>query len=87
MVNPARLIVVVAFTRTDGGRLLPAYDPMQFSTQEEATHMARYLAQSCAGVLAWTRDADADTGTYGPPTIRFSLVTCRSWSDFAARPI
>ncbi|ATU91465.1 hypothetical protein BLM14_20125 (plasmid) [Phyllobacterium zundukense] len=71
MANPARLIVVVAFTRTDGGRLLPAYDPMQFNTEEEATHMARYLAATCAGVLAWSRDADPATSTYGPPTILF----------------
>ena len=69
--TPARLIVVGAYTRTDGGKLVPAYDPMQSNTEEDAMHMARYLAASCAGVLAWSRDADADTGTYGPPTILF----------------
>ena len=71
MANLARLIVVIAFTRTDGGRLLPAYDPMQFNTEEEATQMARYLAATCAGVLAWSCEADLDTGTYGQPTILF----------------
>ncbi|MBZ9605238.1 hypothetical protein [Phyllobacterium chamaecytisi] len=69
--HPARLIVVVAFSRADNGQLVPAYDPMQFETPEEATRMARYLAVKCAGVLAWVRDAQPDAGGYGPPTILF----------------
>ena len=69
--TPARLIVVVAFTRTDGGRLLPAYDPMQFTREDDATQMARYLAATSAGVLAWSCDPDPDTGIYGPPAILF----------------
>ncbi|PSH68510.1 hypothetical protein CU102_12095 [Phyllobacterium brassicacearum] len=69
--DTARHILVVAFTRADDCQLVPAYDPMQFDTEGDATRMARSLAASCAGVLAWSRDADADTGTYGPPTILF----------------
>ncbi|WP_271894383.1 hypothetical protein [Candidatus Phyllobacterium onerii] len=69
--HPADLIVVVAFSRADNGQLVPAYDPMQFDTPEEATRMARYLAVKCAGVLAWVRDVQPETGGYGPPTILF----------------
>ncbi|UXN59120.1 hypothetical protein [Phyllobacterium zundukense] len=43
-----RLIVVVAFSRADNGQLVPAYDPVQFDTAEDATRMARYLAVQCA---------------------------------------
>ncbi len=35
--DTARHILVVAFTRTDDGELVPAYDPMQFNTEEDAT--------------------------------------------------
>ncbi|MDR6635524.1 hypothetical protein J2X72_004338 [Phyllobacterium sp. 1468] len=69
--HPAHLIVVVAFSRADNGLLVPAYDPMQFDTPEEATRMARYLAVKCAGVLAWIRDAQPEAGGYGSPTILF----------------
>ncbi|UXN58427.1 hypothetical protein [Phyllobacterium zundukense] len=69
--HPARLIVVVAFSRAGNGQLVPAYDPMQFDTPEEATRMARYLSVKCAGVVAWVRDAQPDAGEYGPPTILF----------------
>ena len=64
--HPAGLIVVVAFSRADNRQLVPAYDPMQFDTPEEATRMARYLAVKCAGVLAWVRDVQPETGGYGP---------------------
>ncbi len=69
--DPYPLIVVVAFKRTDDGQLVPAYDPMQFDTEDDAIRMARTLAGSCAGVLAWSREADPDTGPYGQPTILF----------------
>jgi hypothetical protein len=71
MANPARLILVVTFSRADNGELVPAYEPMQFDTPEDATRMARCLASECAGVLAWSRDAQPDVGSYGPPTILF----------------
>jgi hypothetical protein len=65
------LIVVVAFSRTDNGELAPAYYPMQFHAPEDAVRMARSLAAGCAGVLAWSREAQAVIGEYGPPTILF----------------
>ncbi|CAN7425109.1 hypothetical protein LJR231_002750 [Phyllobacterium sp. LjRoot231] len=69
--HPARPVVVIAFSRADNGELVPAYDPMQFDTQEDATRMARYLAAKCTGVLAWSREAQPVIGEYGPPTILF----------------
>jgi len=33
--------------------------------------VARYLAARDAGGLAWSRDAHADIGAYGTPTILF----------------
>jgi hypothetical protein len=50
---------------------VPAYDPMQFDTLEEAVQMARHLTAGYAGVLAWSRDAGPNNGAYGPPTIQF----------------
>lgn len=61
----ARLIVVVAFSRADNDELVPVYDPMQFDTPEDAIRMARYLAATCAGVLAWSREVQPDIGAYG----------------------
>lgn len=58
----ACLVVVVAFSRAENGDLVPAYDPMQFDTQEDATRMARYLATKRAGVLAWSREVQPVIG-------------------------
>ena len=69
--HPARLVVVIAFSRADNGELARAYDPMQFDTHEDATRRARYLAVKCAGVLAWSREAQPTIGEYGPSTILF----------------
>jgi hypothetical protein len=67
----ARLIVVVAFSRTDNDKLVPTCDPMQFDTPEGAVRMARYLTAECAGVLAWSREAQPDIAAFCPPTVRF----------------
>jgi hypothetical protein len=71
MTQPARLIVIVAFSRADNGELVPACCPMLFDTPEEILRVARYLAARDAGGLAWSRDAHADIGAYGTPTILF----------------
>jgi hypothetical protein len=68
MANPARLIVVVASSCTDSGELVPASDPMQFDTPEEAVRVARYLA---GNMPAYWRGAEPEIGGYGPPTILF----------------
>lgn len=71
MAHLTRLIVVVAFSRADNGAIVPVYDPMQFSSEEDAVRMARYLAAEHAGVLAWSREELTGIGDYGPSTVLF----------------
>jgi len=75
MTHTMRLIVVDAFSRADNGELVPAYNPIQFNTEEDAVRMARYLAAQHAGVLAWSFDEQSGTGEYGPPTVLFQSGT------------
>lgn len=66
-----KLVVLAAFTKTDDGELVPAFEPRQVDTEERAIREARLLASHYAGVMAWSRDADPTLGDYGPPTILF----------------
>jgi hypothetical protein len=82
--HPARLIVVVAFSRADNGQLVPAYDPMQFDTPEDATRMARYLA---GNVLASWRGFAMYSLMWEAMRLRrscFNLATYRSWNNHQA---
>jgi hypothetical protein len=67
----SKLVVLAAFTKTDEGELVPAFEPRQVDTEERAIREARLMASQYAGVLAWSRDADPALGDYGPPTILF----------------
>ena len=67
----ARMIVVVAFSRADNDELVPAYDPMQFDTPEEAVRMACCLTAKCADVPAWSREVQPDIAAFGLPTALF----------------
>ena len=67
----SKLIVLAAFTKTDEGEFVPAFEPRQVDTEERAVREARLLASHYAGVMAWSRDADPAIGEYGPPTILF----------------
>jgi hypothetical protein len=69
--DPVRLIVVMAFSRSDDGELVPAFDAMQFDSEDRALRSARELASKHVGVLAWAREAEPDIGEYGPPTVLF----------------
>ncbi|NTS31304.1 hypothetical protein HQ945_08550 [Phyllobacterium sp. BT25] len=69
--DPVRLIVVMAFDRSDEGELVPAFEAMQFDSEDRAMRSARELARKHDGVLAWARDAQPDVGEYGPPTVLF----------------
>jgi hypothetical protein len=66
-----KLVVLAAFTKTDDGELVPAFEPRQIDTEERAIREARLMTSQYAGVLAWSRDADPALGDYGPPNILF----------------
>ncbi len=69
--DPVRLIVVMAFDRSDEGELVPAFEAVQFDVEERAVRTSRDLAPKHVGVIAWVREAEPDVGEYGPPTILF----------------
>ena len=69
--DPVRLIVVMAFDRSDEGELVPAFDAAQFDSEDRAMRSARELADKHVGVLAWSREVEPDIGEYGPPTVLF----------------
>ncbi|MDR6632377.1 hypothetical protein J2X72_001161 [Phyllobacterium sp. 1468] len=69
--DPVRLIVVMAFDRSEEGELVPAFEAMQFDFEDRAIRCARDLASQHVGVLAWVREAELDIGEYGPPTVLF----------------
>jgi hypothetical protein len=66
-----KLIVVVAFDRSDDGELLTAFGPADQQSEERAVRLARTLITKHAGVIAWSREAHPDIGEYGPPTTLF----------------
>ncbi|WP_404928132.1 hypothetical protein [Phyllobacterium calauticae] len=71
MTQPAKLIVVMAFDRSDNGDLIPAFEAVQFDSEERALRSGKNLAGQHIGVLAWAREAQPDIGEYGPPTVLF----------------
>jgi hypothetical protein len=71
MSTSGKLVVLAAFDRNDEGDLVPAFDARQVDTAERAVREAKLLASYHAGVVAWSRDADAAKGEYGPPVVLF----------------
>ena len=71
MAEKTKPIVLAAFDRNDEGELVPAFEPRQVDSEERAKREARMMADSHAGVVAWSRDADPLIGEYGPPTILY----------------
>lgn len=57
-----KLVVLAAFTKTDDGQVVPAFEPRQVDTQERAVREERLMASQFAGVMAWSRDADPVLG-------------------------
>lgn len=69
MSTKGKLIVLAAFVRNEDGELVPAFDPRQVETAARARLDALLLGDHYAGVVAWSRKADAAAGDYGPPMI------------------
>jgi hypothetical protein len=55
MTRSTRLIVVMAFDLADNGERVPAFDAMQFDSEDRAIRTARDLSNKHHGVLAWPR--------------------------------
>jgi hypothetical protein len=66
-----KLIVVVAFDRDEEGELQPAFGPADQISEDRAVRVAKALANTHAGVIAWSREANPQIGEYGPPTVLF----------------
>jgi hypothetical protein len=47
----------MAFSRTDGGEIVSAFDAAQFDSEERAFRSADELADKNVGVIAWSREA------------------------------
>jgi hypothetical protein len=57
MTHPSHRIVVMAFSRTDGGEIVSAFDAAKFDSEERALRSADELAGKDVGVIAWSREA------------------------------
>lgn len=66
-----KLVVVMAFDFGEDGELGPAGEPEEAQSEEQAVRKAKVLAQSHAGVLAWSRVANPNLGEYGEPVELF----------------
>jgi hypothetical protein len=62
-----KLVVLMAFDRNEEGALQPAFEPRQMPDERRAIQSAKEMATRHAGVIAWSRSADARIGDYGPP--------------------
>jgi len=71
--------VVVSFTATDDE--IAADQPQQAPSASAAISRAKALAAKHAGVIAWSRTADPDTGDYGDPVELIRLGTIPDWFD------
>ena len=61
----------VAFQLDDRGQAVPAFEPRQARTRQEAIGAAEALASDHAGTVAWSRHAEPAIGELGPPVVVF----------------
>lgn len=74
--------VVVAFTKLeDDDGTVVADLPQQAPTASAAVARAKAIAPKHAGVIAWSRTADPDTGDYGDPVVLVRLGKIPEWFD------
>jgi hypothetical protein len=62
----------LAFRRDRRGHAVPAGDVAQAGSEAEAIRLARQLAESHDGAVAWTRHAETALGEIGPAIVLFS---------------
>ncbi|WP_375451063.1 hypothetical protein [uncultured Devosia sp.] len=69
--KPTRLIVLLAFDRSEDGELSPAFEPREMRDEGTAIRTAKEMAQRHVGVIAWSRSADLVMGEFGPPVVLY----------------
>lgn len=67
--KPTTLFVLAAFDRGEDGELRPAFEAQQMPSESAAVARAKLMAQSYAGVIAWSRHAKPDEGEFGEPVV------------------
>jgi hypothetical protein len=69
--KPTKLIVLLAFDRSEDGELLPAFEPREMRDEGTAIRTAKEMARRHVGVIAWSRSADLLLGEFGPPVVLY----------------
>jgi hypothetical protein len=69
--KPTKLIVLLAFDKSEDGELLPAFEPREMRDEGTAIRTAKDLARRHVGVITWSRSADLVMGEFGPPVVLF----------------
>ncbi|MEO8683246.1 MAG: hypothetical protein ABI414_00235 [Devosia sp.] len=69
--KPTKLIVLLAFDKSEDGELLPAFEPREMRDEGTAIRTAKDLARRHVGVIAWSRSADLVMGEFGPPVVLY----------------
>ena len=60
-----KLIVLMAFDKTEDGELLPAFEAREMPDERRAIQTAKELSRRHDGVIAWSRDANPALGEFG----------------------
>jgi hypothetical protein len=69
--KPTKLIVLLAFDRSEDGELLPSFEPREMRDEGTAIRTAKEMARRHVGVIAWSRSADLLLGEFGPPVVLY----------------
>jgi hypothetical protein len=69
--KPTKLIVLLAFDRSEDGELLPAFEPREMRDEGTAIRTAKEMARRHVGVITWSRSADLLLGEFGPPVVLY----------------
>lgn len=69
--KPTKLIVLLAFDRSEEGELLPAFEPREMRDEGTAIRTAKEMARRHVGVITWSRSADLLLGEFGPPVVLY----------------
>jgi len=77
MTQPARLIVIVAFSRADNGELVPACCPMLFDTPEEISGWRAIWQPEMLAVWRGAAMPTLISARMGLQPSCFTLVPCR----------